>query len=264
MPADGIEWIKSDLTDPEAVKSLVRGVDPERVFHLAGHVTGSQEVANVPYTFALNLGSTVHLLTALTEAGARPLVIAGSMHENDDVSAVACSPYAASKSACGIYARMFHALYDLPVTIARPMMVYGPGQWDTSKVVPYVITSLVAGASPAVTSGEREFDWVFVDDVVEGLLAVASTPEAIGRTIDLGTGALTTVRAIVSHVAAAIDPTVPIRFGALPDRKLERPRAARTDETRTLIGWSATTSLEQGLAATIAWHREACCSKSRA
>jgi UDP-glucose 4-epimerase len=262
---DDVEWVRSDLTDFQSVRSLVDRIDPELVFHLAGHVTGSQEVGNVSSTFALNLGSTVHLLTALAEAGARPVVLAGSMHETDDLSsAVACSPYAASKSACGIYARMFHALYGFPVAIARPMMVYGPGQWDTSKLLPYVATSLLAGVSPAVTAGGRALDWVFVDDVVEGFLAAASTPGAFGRTIDLGSGTLTTVRDILLEVAAAIDPEVPIRFGAMPERKLERPRAARVEETRTLIGWEATTSLEQGLAATIAWHRQSCSSHRRA
>lgn len=265
VPTDDVEWVKSDLRDFEAIKSLVDRVNPEMVFHLAGHVIGSQSVGNVASTFAWNLASTVHLLTAITEAGARPVVLAGSMHETDDGSAaVACSPYAASKSACGIYARMFHGLYGLPVAIARPMMVYGPGQWDNSKLLPYAISSFLTGVAPAVTSGTREIDWVFVDDVVEGFLRVSSTPGAVGRTIDLGSGTLTTVRDIVVKVGTLIDPQIPVRFGAMPERMLEQPRTARVEETQNLIGWHATTSLEQGLAATIAWHRESCFSQKPA
>ena len=257
-----MEWVKSDLADLKGVRSLIDRIQPDLVFHLAGHVTGSQDVGNIAPTFALNLGSTVHLLTALVETGSRPIMLVGSMHENDDLpaDAVVCSPYAAAKTACAIYARMFHGLYGLPVSIARPMMVYGPGQWDTTKLLPYVITSFLAGVSPAVTSGTRELDWVYVDDVVEAFLTIVSMSAVVGRAVELGSGTLTTVRDLVLEVGALIDPGIPVRFGAMAERKLERPRAARVEETKNLIGWRATTSLSEGLAATIAWHQELCAS----
>ncbi len=47
------------------------------------------------------------------------------------------SPYGAAKWAAAAYARMFHALYGTPVVIVRPSMVYGPGQGDLDKIVPY-------------------------------------------------------------------------------------------------------------------------------
>jgi nucleoside-diphosphate-sugar epimerase len=261
-PTNDIEWVRSDLADLQGIRSLVDDVQPELVFHLAGHVTGSQDPGNIAPTFSLNLGSTVHLLTALVQAGSRPIMLVGSMHENDDLraDAVVCSPYAAAKTACAIYARMFHGLYGLPVSIARPMMVYGPGQWDTTKLLPYVITSFLAGVSPAVTAGTRELDWVYVDDVVDAFLTIASTSAGVGRAIELGSGTLTTVRDLVLQVGTLIDPQLPVRFGAMAERKLERPRAARVEETKNLIGWRATTPLQQGLAATIAWHQELCSS----
>jgi nucleoside-diphosphate-sugar epimerase len=184
------------------------------------------------------------------------------MQETDDVSTgpVPCSPYAASKSSCGLYARMFHELYGLPVAIARPMMVYGPGQWDVTKLLPYVTTSLLAGESPRVGSGLRELDWVFVDDVVDGFLSVASAEHVSGLTIDLGSGTLTSVRDMVQRLAHLVGTPTPIQFGSIPDRALERPRAAKVDDTRRLIGWEARTSLEDGLATTVAWYRETWCS----
>jgi nucleoside-diphosphate-sugar epimerase len=258
----GLDWVTADLTDAATAKRLVDRVNADVVFHLAGHVTGSQDVGNVPSTLARNLVSSVNLMTALTEAGRGRIVLAGSMQETDEtqMGAVPCSPYAASKTSCGLYARMFHALYGLRVAIARPMMVYGPGQWDLAKLLPYVTTSLLSGVSPAIGSGTRQLDWVFVDDVVEGLLAVAAAESADGRTIDLGSGTLTSIREIVELVSQLLETSVPIRFGSIPDRALEQPRAAKVEETRRLIGWEAKTSLHDGLAATVAWYRESCCS----
>jgi nucleoside-diphosphate-sugar epimerase len=188
----------------------------------------------------------------------RRVVLVGSMQEPDPdhPAPVPCSPYAASKWACTGYARMFHALYQLPVAIARPMMVYGPGQWDLVKVLPYVTVSLLGGTSPALGSGRRELDWIFVDDVVDGMLAIAETAAADGRVVDLGTGVLTSVRGVVERVAALVDSSARVRFGAVADRPLERPCAARIEETRRLIGWSPHTTLDEGLRRTVDWYRQ--------
>src|SRR5262249_37146464 len=162
----------------------------------------------------------------------------GSMREPDENDSVEppCSPYAASKSACSTYARMFQSLYGLPVVIARLMMVYGPGQWDVTKVLPYVTVSLLTGQSPELGSGNRELDWVFIDDVIDGLMAVGLSPGKDGDAIDLGSGKLTSVRSIVEEVVTIVGADVPVRFGVRADRILERPRAARVAETQKRIG----------------------------
>ena len=91
---------------------------------------------------------------------------------------------------------MFHALYHTPVTILRLFMVYGPGQQDLSKLVPYVTLSLLKGEMPRVSSGMREVDWIYVDDVAAGYLAAATATGVEGSTmcpavirVDTGTGA---------------------------------------------------------------------------
>jgi nucleoside-diphosphate-sugar epimerase len=251
-------WLTVDLTHFQSVRQMLESVRPDVVFHLAGHVTGSQDLSNVQPAFHTNLASTVHLLTAAAEMQPLRIVLVGSMQEPDPdhPAAVPCSPYAASKWACSGYARMFHALYRLPVSVARPMMVYGPGQWDLVKLLPYVMVSLLGGTSPAVGSGTRELDWVYVDDVVDGMLAVATADGIQGEAVDLGSGTLTSIRQVIEHVATLIGSDVRVRFGVLPDRPLERPRAARTELTRRLIGWSAQTPLDVGLKQTVAWYRE--------
>jgi UDP-glucose 4-epimerase len=256
--APGVRWLRVDVTDLQAVRTMLTSVRPDVVFHLAGHVTGSQDLANVQATFHTNLASTVHLLTVAAETRPGRIILVGSMQEPDPdhPAAIPCSPYAASKWACTGYARMFQALYQLPVVIARPMMVYGPGQWDLVKVLPYVTVSLLGGTSPALGSGARELDWIFVDDVVDGMLAVAQAVGIDGLTIDLGSGILTSIRQVVERVAAMVGSNVAVRFGALPDRPFERPCTARIEETRRLTGWSARTTLDDGLKQTVDWYRD--------
>jgi nucleoside-diphosphate-sugar epimerase len=135
-------------------------------------------------------------------------------------------------------------------------MVYGPGQWDPAKLLPYVITSFLKGEAPRVSSGDRALDWVYVDDVVDGFLEVALSEFADGRTIDLGTGSLVSIREIIARLRGIIGESVDASFGAIPDRPFERPHFARVEETRQLIGWSASTSLDDGLREAVEWYRD--------
>jgi dTDP-D-glucose 4,6-dehydratase len=59
-------------------------------------------------------------------------------------------------------------------------MTYGPDQKDLQKLVPYVILSLLRGEVSKLSSGNRLTDWIFVEDVIEGLLRVAAVP-GLGR-----------------------------------------------------------------------------------
>lgn len=250
----------AELTDPAAVLALVRSVRPETVFHLAARVTGDRRLASAGSIVLDNLAQVVHLATALSDAGCGRLVLAGSMEEpgaGEPATAVPGSPYAASKWAATGFVRMAHALYGLPVVVARLFMVYGPGQKDTSKLVPHVITALLAGESPALSSGLREVDWIHVDDVVDGLLAIAEASGVEGESLDLGSGRLVTIRRIVERIAERIASPGAPRFGALPDRPLERPVVADVARTRSRTGWYPRIDLEEGLRVTVEAYRRA-------
>ncbi len=141
-------------------------------------------------TFHSNLASTVNLLTMAAETGCRRVVLTGSLAEPDPKNGelFPSAPYAAAKWASSGYARMFHALYQFPVVIARVFMVYGPAQQDLTKLIPYVTLSLLRGETPKITSGDRLVDWVYVSDVVEGFVALGQAPGIDGETLDLGSG----------------------------------------------------------------------------
>ena len=146
--ADGIRWWTADLSEVDAAPRILRQVRPDVVFHLASHVSGDRGLGAVVPTLRDNLVTTVNLLTAAAEAGEARVVLAGSMEEPDRDDPAPSSPYAAAKSAASAYARLFDQLYGLPVVNLRVFMVYGPGQRDDTKLIPYVISSLLRGEAP--------------------------------------------------------------------------------------------------------------------
>jgi UDP-glucose 4-epimerase len=256
--AEGVRWWQADLGDIEALRRLFKEIGPDTVFHLASHVYGAPNLEHVLPTFRGNLVSTVNLLVAAAETGCRRIVLTGSLAEpvHEQGETFPSSPYAASKWASSAYGRMFHALYRVPVVMTRVFMVYGPAQHDVSKLIPYVTLSLLQGHAPKIASGSRMVDWIFVDDVVEGFLAIAGAAGIEGATIDIGSGKLVSIREIVENLEQILSVNKRASFGALQDRPLEPVRIANVTETYSTIGWSPITSLATGLRTTVDWYRQ--------
>jgi UDP-glucose 4-epimerase len=256
--ASPLTWWQGDVAEIEVVRNLFRKVRPRTIYHLASHVMGAANLEHVLPTFQGNLQSSVNLLVAAAENGCGRLIMTGSLAEPEPTKGeiFPVAPYAAAKWASSGYARMFHALYGVPAVLARVFMVYGPAQQDLSKLIPYVILSLLRGKSPAISSGDRLVDWIYVDDVVEAYLALAQVPGIEGKTIEIGSGKLISIREIVDRVAGLVGGQTKPTFGALPDRPMEPVRIADVAQTRDRIGWTPRTSLSEGLSRTVAWYRE--------
>ena len=253
---DEVFWWRGDLAESETVHNMLSRIRPDVVFHLAGCVHGARDPQYVLPMFQSNLMSTVNLLAALSEMGCHRIVLTGSLEEPDpiDLQAIPCSPYAAAKWASGAYARMFHALYQLPVVLLRVFMVYGPAQRDVNKLIPYTIRTLLRQEAPKLSSGQRRVDWIYVEDVVEACLAAAQADGINGQTIDVGSGALVPIRTIVEHLVHLINPRIEPLFGALPDRPLEPVRMADSVRSQAMLGWRPQTALDAGLEQTVAWY----------
>lgn len=250
-------WWQGDLSEIVTARTLLKTICPDVIFHLAGYAVGGRDLELVLPTFRSNLTTTLNLLTAATEIGCRRIVVAGSLEEPalDEEEIVPSSPYAASKWASSAYARMFSKLYKTPVVIARIFMTYGPGEPNPNKIIPYVITSFQRGESPKLSSGRREVDWIYVEDVVEGLILAAQAPDVEGCTVDLGSGILVSIQTVVESLVDIIDSDVKPLFGSIPDRPMEQVRVANTEVTHAKIGWKPKTSLEKGLKYTVDWHK---------
>jgi nucleoside-diphosphate-sugar epimerase len=255
-PSDVHHHWSVDLTDSETVDRLVRTLRPAYVFHLASHVWGASDLKHLLPAFHSNLHTTVNLFHALTQVGCERVVTTGSLVEPDGTAKhnIPNSPYSAAKWASASYARMCHALYGLPVAIARVFMVFGPAQQDEGKLVPYVIRCLQRGIRPQLSSGRHVYDWIYIDDVVDGFLKIAMTPDLEGQSVDLGTGVQSTTIELVDTLFELMKTTERPVYGSLPDRPLEPVRAADTETAYQQVGFRARVGLREGLDRTVEWY----------
>jgi nucleoside-diphosphate-sugar epimerase len=252
---EGVKWHTADVADSAVVRRLVTGIRPDVVFHLAGDSRAARDLELVGETFQANVTSTVNLLTAVAEEGDARVVLAGSLEEPESGEAPS-SPYAASKLAARSYGELFAAVANVPVVVLRVFMVYGPGQLDLRKLVPYVILSLLRGEAPQLTSGQREIDWVYVGDVADAFVAAAASPDPCRSWIDVGSGTLCSIRSLVERLVEVVDPTIVPVFGAIEDRPHEQVRTADVEAAATAIGWRPQVDLDAGLERTVAWYRD--------
>jgi nucleoside-diphosphate-sugar epimerase len=247
-----------DITDPIAVKNRLKHFGPDYVFNMAAYVNGSRSIEMVLPTIKANLGGNINLLLAATEYPVKRIVLLGSMDEYQELAneISPASPYAASKIASSAYAKMFHSLYQLPIVIAKVFMVYGPNQRDTQKLIPYTITSLLRGEKPKFSAGTRMVDWVYISDVIDGLLKLMLVPGLEGESVSIGTGKLVSVRAVISRIFKALNIQEPPNFGFIPERPMETMVAAEIEHTKEKIGWEPSIEINAGIEKTVKWYQE--------
>lgn len=251
----GAQWWLGNVTDAFWIRDLVARLNPDVIYQLTSASSGGQDPALVMTTFESDLHATVNTLEAARQSGSRRVIITRSLEEPvDALHATPASPYAAAKLASGIYGRMFHQLYKVPVVMLRPYMTYGPGQKD-HKVLPYTIQSMLRNQTPQLASGTRLVDWIYIDDVITGLVSAGVRPEAIGKEIDLGSGSLVSIRDVLAEIQKILPDCPEAKFGSMRDRVNEATRKADMKTALECLGWSPATPLRAGLEKTVEWYR---------
>ena len=248
-PADPhVRWWRVDLADAVATEELVTRLRPDVVVHLAARADGTRRLDAVVPILTDTLLSTVSVLAAAARLPECKVVLAGSVEDGGHQPDVH-SPYAASKAAAATYATLFHGLWQLDVTVLRLAMVYGPDDPNAHRLIPSVVAAFADGRRPAVSSGTRRIDWVYVEDVVDAFLAAADGEPGV---FDIGSGTLVSIRATVRLVAAAMGTAIAPAFGVVGDRPLERELRADPEPARASLGWRPTVGLAEGVARTVA------------
>jgi UDP-glucose 4-epimerase len=251
----GSDWYAADMGDFEQVGALFRATRPEIVYHLVSESRGDRDPSVIQASLRNDVLASVNLYQAAHEFGAERVIATGSLEEprGEADGATPGTPYAAAKYTSSIYARMFRSTYGVKIALLRPYMTYGPGQ-KPYKVVPATIRALLRGETAKLGSGTRAVDWVYVDDVIEAFVAAATADDIFGATIDLGAGVGVTIRDCMLLLAGLIGPEARLEFGAVPDRG--EVRIADTRLAADRLGWTARTSLREGLVRTIQSCRE--------
>jgi nucleoside-diphosphate-sugar epimerase len=249
-----VEPIPLDVRAADSVRRAIDASEPEIVFHLAA--VGVTDPNGDPHAaLDVNTHGTIHLLETLRERPPQRIVLVGTCYEYGTREArEGLDPfniYAASKVAAWAFARAYWRVFDLPIVVARLFQVYGPGQASCT-LVPSAIHAALAGEDFPMTPGEQRRDFIFVEDVTAGLMAIGQAPDVEGSSLDVGTGRARSVEEVVERIWSITQAQGQTLAGALPYRPgAPMHLVADVKLTARRTGWRATTSLQAGLRATV-------------
>ncbi|GAY14831.1 putative epimerase/dehydratase [Mycobacterium sp. shizuoka-1] len=164
--------------------------------------------------------------------------------------------YAATKLAQEHILAAWTAAHDTKLSVLRLQNVYGPGQSLTNSytgiVALFARLSREKQALEVYEDGRIVRDFVYIDDVVEGLFAAVESPAEPARYVDIGSGVPTTIHELAQQLATICGAPAPVVVGKFRDGDV---RAARcdTEPATTELGWRPKWSLEEGMRALLDW-----------
>lgn len=252
-----------DVTDMNAVRAALGGVERCRVVHLAASRPRGGALADFRAAYDTNLYGLLNVLDALDGRCDR-LVSLGTTEEFGAIRPpfeawqreAASTAYGVSKLAATHLVEALARDGGLSSVILRPTVVYGPGQRG-AMLIPSLLRALTAGVQFPMSAGEQTRDYVYVDDVVSAILCALAAADGVNSALPVSSGVPVRIRDVALSVARLVGAGAEalIEFGAEPYRVGE-PMAYWADNaaTRTAIGWEPIVPLDEGLRRTVsAW-----------
>lgn len=279
---DGVEVFLGDAADRASISRATIGVDV--VYHLAAAYREAKH--SDQYYWDVNVGYTSLLLDAARAAGVQRFVhcsTVGVMSHIEHPPADEEHPhqpadiYQSTKSEAEQLALTTHQRHGVPVTVARPTAIYGPGDARLLKMFRMIAERRFV----MLGSGDIYYHMVHVDDLVGGLRLLAEHPRSVGEVFILGGRRYYKLKAIVELIAQAVGAPQPrwrlpawpfqvagticericVPLGIEPPiyrRRVDfftKSRAFTIEKAQRLLGYNPVIELEVGIPATVEWYR---------
>ena len=282
VPGDArVELIEASITDDDVLDNLDDRFD--HVFHLATFHGNQNSTADPLADHQNNTLTTLKLFERLCRFKQLKSVVyasagctvaektfdqAAATSEDAPVSLWHDSPYQISKLIGELYANYYHARHALPVVKARFQNVYGPreilgaGAWRGTtatvwrNVTPVFVYRALKGLSLVVDNGGQVTrDFIYVDDIVEGLLCCATDGTA-GEVYNLASGAETSILELAESINRKTGNAAGVDLGPPRDWDRSGRRYGDPEKATRMLGFSCAMDLDAGLDRTIDWTRD--------
>jgi len=264
--ADNIEFVKGSILDDEMLKRVFKA-KPEYIFHLAAHFANQNSVDNPEIDLMINGLGILKVLQYAQIVGIKRFVYSSSgcgvygleskqPFKEHDISISLHTPYQVTKLLGELYTNYFHNLYQLPIVNARFFNVYGPGEVPGRyrNVIPNFFWWAMQGKPLPITGdGTETRDWTYVDDIVEGLLAMGTREEAVGQAINLGSGNEHRVIDMANKVNEITGNQAGVTFVDRRDWDAKHRLLSSIDKAKRLLGYKSQMDFEIGLRKVHEW-----------
>jgi len=275
-----IRFVEGSITSDGVLGGLPEDFD--YVFHLATFHGNQNSIADPLADHENNTLTTLKLFERLKSFKKLKKVIyasagctvaektyerASPTREDAPVSLWLDSPYQISKIIGELYSNYYFKQHGLPVVKARFQNVYGPGEilgagrWRGTvatiwrNVIPtFVYRAIKRMALPVENGGIASRDFIFIEDVVRGLMLGATRGDS-GTTYNIASGRETSILELAQLVNRLIGSSTPIQLAEKRAWDRSGKRFGATEVAKSALNFEAKVGLTEGLERTIAWTR---------
>ena len=252
--------VVGDASVHETARSALQGVDA--VVHLAAQTGVLPSLEDPERDFWGNAGATFSILESCRRMGVEHLVFASSgaalgdaespLHEN--MVPRPLSPYGAGKLAGEAYCCAYAASFGMHTVALRFANVYGPFSRHKPNAVPLFIARALGGEPLEIYGdGSQTRDFIYVEDLCEGIYRALTAEDVAGEVFQLGTGVETSVRRLADTVHDELGGTEvvfkPARSGEVRRSRVDVSKA------RSMLSFEASVELREGVERTARWFR---------
>jgi len=257
-----------DILDEATIRQIIHAAQPELVVHLAANKSRGVDAVAYREGYETNLIGSLNLINACQDVSVLArFVFLGStdeygqlqvpFKESDKEAPIAA--YGASKLAVTVLLKALSRSNGFPSVTLRPTIAYGPGQ-DDSMFLPALIRALVAGRNFDMSLGKQTRDYIYIDDLVQAIIQALVIPGLRGDVINISSATPIRIDALAKMTANILGNGAEelLKFGAKDYRTGDVMQywAANT-LAKSLLGWSPTVSLEEGVQRTVDYFKAA-------
>ncbi len=258
---------KGSVADYTLVSRILRKHSINVIFHLAAEAIVKRSHDNPRRAFETNVAGTWEVLEAARRQGEMEAVIIASSDKaygshkklpyTERAPLQGRNPYDASKSCADLIAHSYAYAYGLPLAITRCGNIYGPGDFNFSRIVPDAIRCAILERVLDIRSdGEFTRDYVYVDDIVNGYILLAENLKErnlSGEAFNFSDESPLKVIDLLDRIREIMKGKPDYRI--LNKVKYEiRHQYLDSRKAREILGWQSHTNLHKGLNKVIKWY----------
>lgn len=263
-PHPRLSFFHGDILDREQMRLCISKHEVQELYHLA-----SQPIVRIchtdPYSaYMTNIVGTLNILEAVrTLNGKKPKVVVLTSDKAyglapvpyfEDTPPRVGDSYATSKICQDFIAISYGRTYDLPIVVARASNIYGPGDLNTSRLIPRSIMNLLNGQAPTLYDGVANYirEFVYIDDIVSGL-QVMMDKGVPGEAYNIGGGEHYRIVDAINMICDIVNPEIRPEIIKKDFKEIEEQYLS--GDKLTALGWKLGRNLREGLESTVRWYK---------
>lgn len=253
-----IDVLECDITDQQKITQIIGSIKPNIIFHLAA-LGVKPNNDGIKKLFDVNFFGTVNVLEACRKVGFECFVATGTASEygnkpsplTETMIPEPQDDYSISKAATTMYCQKEAKLHNLPIYVARPFCAYGDFE-PPHRLIPTIIAGYFKNKPINLSSPEKVRDFIYVQDIVAGYLAIAQMKPANQTIFNFGTGTQHTIKQVVETIETIVNKKLDIRWNRSQPRPWELANwQADIQRAKEFLGWKPQHTLRSGLEKTL-------------